>query len=639
MAPKTPSAAGLRHLALAAALCLPSLPVLAFEQAPSLEAAVKDGKLPPVDQRLPAEPLVVPPTATLGKYGGTWRSGLRGGNDSGWIRRTTGYEGLVRWNRDWTKVIPNIAKSWQVSPDATEFTFELRPGMKWSDGKPFTAEDVAFSFELSEDRAFTVEVPPFMRSPDNPSSAEVVNPHTVKIRFKKPAGMFLDNLAGVNGPQAVFYSKAYCSRFHPKYNPEAEALAKQAGLQSWSALLEARCGSVSELASWQNPERPQLNAWLLEEPYVGGATRVTFVRNPYYFKVDAQGRQLPYIDRLDMRTSESVDELVLLAMNGEIDFQDRHIATIMNKPVFFDNRAAGNYQLIETIPADMNTLILQLNLNHADPVLRSIFGNKDFRIGLSHAIDRQEIIDAIFTGQGQPYQAAPRPESPFYDEAMAKQHTEHDIGRANQHLDKAGLTQKDGEGFRLRPDGKRLSFTVETIAAQNPEWPDMLQLIQAQLREVGVDMQIRTLDRSVYYEKRPRNEFDAQVWKGDGGLEVVSEPRYYFPANNESVWAYRWQAWFNNPASEIAEEPADWAKRQMQLYRQIEATGDPERQSELMRQILAISKEQFPVIGISLVPNGYAVVRNALGNVAPVMKHAWLFPTPAPYDPPQWFFK
>ena len=119
-------------------------PAAKYKESPLLADLVKAGKLPPVEQRLPANPLVVKPVDKVGKYGGTWRTALRGGQDDAWTTRIIGYDYLVRWDREWTTVIPYVAESWTSTPDATEYTFKLRKGMKWSDGKPFTADDIVF---------------------------------------------------------------------------------------------------------------------------------------------------------------------------------------------------------------------------------------------------------------------------------------------------------------------------------------------------------------------------------------------------------------------------------------------------------------------------------------------------------------
>ena len=346
---------------------------------------------------------------------------------------------------------------------------------------------------------------------------------------------------------------------------------------------------------------------------------------------------MPYIDTLEMRVSDSLEELTLMALNGEIDFQDRHIATVVNQPLFFDGQEAGDYRMGEVIPSSSNTMVIQFNLNHVDPKRRELFQNKDFRIGVSYAIDRPEIIDAVFTGQGEPFQVAPRPESPYYNETYAKQYTEFDPAKAAEHLEAAGLV-KGADGKYTMADGSPLVITIDTIATLRPEWPDMLELIELQLEAVGIDIEINNIDRTLYYDKRPLGDYDAQVWGGDGGLDVQQEPRYYMANGDESVWAYRWAQWFNGSRPEIAEEPADWAKKQMDLYNQLRGEGDPDKRAELMKQILTIGQENFPVIGVSLPGNSYYIAKNDMRNIPPTMFGAYLFPTPGPYDPFQWYF-
>lgn len=628
-----------RLMGLASAVALASVlaaaPALGQQQAPMLDELVASGALPPVEERLPANPLVVTPVESVGTYGGTWHSALRGGLDNAWIARTVAYDGLVRYDREWKEIVPNLAESWEVSDDATTYTFHLREGLKWNNGKPFTSADIAFAVELFSEPSYGVGG--FIKNPNNPVTVEVVDDLTFKFIFEKPNGVIMDELASVNGFTVVSLSKDYCSQFYPKYNPDAAEQAKAAGFETWELWMTDRCSWATETIRWANPELPMMNAWMIEEPLTGDATRTTFVRNPYYWKVDTEGNQLPYIDRLEMRVSDSVEEITLMALNGEIDFQDRHIATVANQPLFYDGQADGDYRLGTEIQSSSNTMVIQFNLNHVDQKRRELFQNKDFRIGISHAIDRMEIIDAVFTGQGEPYQVAPRPESPYYNETYAKQYTEFDPDLAAQHFEAAGLV-KGGDGLYTFADGSPLTITIDTIASLRPEWPDMLELIQLQLEAAGIKIEINNIDRTLYYEKRPAGEYDAQVWGGDGGLDVVQEPRYYMANGDESVWAYRWAQWFNGSRPEIAEEPADWAKQQMDLYNQLRAEGDPAKRMDLMKQILTLGQENFPVIGVSLPGDAYYIAKNDMRNIPDTLFQAYLFPTPAPYDPFQWYF-
>lgn len=628
---------GLTGAVALAAMLAAAGPALGAGQAPGLDALVESGELPPLEERLPANPLVVEGDS-VGTYGGTWRMGMNGGNDNGLIVKTVAYEGLVRYDHEWKSVIPNLAESWEVNEDATEYTFKLRDGVKWSDGTPFTTEDIAFAVEVYQDPDYPASS--WIDNANNPVSVEVVDEHSFKFSFDKPNGMFMETLASTDGIHITSLPKHYCGQFHPSHNENADADARAAGFDGWSLHLHDRCAWGWEMIRFSNADLPTIYPWILETGLTANTQRLNWVRNPYYWKVDGEGNQLPYIDNLEMRVSQGgVEDLTLAALNGEIDFQERHIATTVNKPLFFDGQEQGDYHLGEVIPSASNTLVLQLNLNHLDPVKRELYNNKDFRIGLSHAIDRMEIIDVVFTGQGEPFQVAPRPESQFYDEELAKQYTEFDPDLAAQHFEAAGLTERNGDGFYLMSDGNPAKITVDMITALRPEWVDMLEILQLQLAAAGIDLEINSIDRTLFYEKRPGGEFDAQVWAGDGGIEALQEPRYYFPFSDESVWAFRWAQWFNGTRPEIAEEPADWAKQQMELYNQVRASGDPEQRAELFRQILAITKEEFPVIGISLSPNSYSIIKNNLRNVPETMFNAWLFPTPAPMDPVVWYFE
>ncbi len=603
---------------------------MVYHEAPMLAAQVAAGELPPVEERLPANPLVVEPYDRIGVYGGVWHMGMRGGTDDAIMRRGVGYQGLVRWSPDWTSVVPDVAESWDANDDASEYIFHLRAGTKWSDGVDFTADDVMFWYEdIVMNDEYTPGKPSWMVAGGEVGVVEKIDAYTVKFSFAVPHSLFLQLLCTPDGIAPVQYARHWFEQFHPKYNPDVDALVKEAGLESWVDLFHQRGASVGEGVLWQNKGLPTLLPWMVETPITPDATQVVLVRNPYFFKVDPEGNQLPYLDKIVYGIGENVDTLVLQALNGEIDMQDRHIATNDNKAVFFDNMEAGGYHFFETIPSDMNTMIINLNLTHPDPVKREIFQNKDFRIGLSYAINRQELIDLVYVGQGEPYQAAPRPTSKYYNEQLAKQYTEYDVNLANEYLDKAGYAERDSDGFRLGPDGNRITFTVEVSAVYQAQ-VDMMEVIATYWNAVGIDAQVLVEDRSIMYERKEANEHDADVWGGDGGLDVVLNPRYYFPYNGESNWAEAWQYWFNNPSDQRAEEPVAAAARQMELYNQLKATADQDAQDALMNEILQIAADEFWVIGISLTPPGYGIVKNDFYNVPDSFPSGWTYPHPGP---------
>ena len=610
-----------------------------YQESPMLSEMVKAGTLPPVAERLPENPRVVEPVEKVGKYGGTWRSGMVGGSDRNWLFRIAGYEPLMAWDREWSgKVIPNLAESVTSNDTATEFTVKLRKGLKWSDGKPFGSDDIAFFVnDIVGNKDLLPNGIDWMISGGEIGKFEKIDDENFKITFKEPYGVFPQRLASVYGVQMTMMAKHYCSQFHPGYNKDGlEALQKEAGVGTWTELFIKKCAVDTEANErWQNPDRPTMEPWVIKDPYVGGATLVTLKRNPYYFKVDTAGNQLPYIDDLSISVNADKQTLVLKVVNGEIDYQDRHINANANRAVFIDAAEKAKIHLVDGPNADMNTTIISLNLTHKDPVKREIFNNKDFRIGLSYAIDRQAIIDSAFVGQGEPWQAAPRKESPFYDEKLAKQYTEFDLAKANEHLDKA-YPKKDGEGFRLGPDGKRISFNIMVIPALG-DFLDSTQLVAQYWQAVGVDAKVQTVDRTLFYDRKDNNDQDASVFLGSGGMvDALFEPTFYFPFWNESLFAVPWGNWFASGGKSGEEPPAE-VRKQMEIYREITKYADPAKQVELMKQLLEIAADQFYCIGVSTPGPLYSAVKNNLHNVYP-RPFAWTYPSPVASNTEQYYF-
>ncbi len=440
--------------------------------------------------------------------------------------------------------------------------------------------------------------------------------------------------------------KHYISQFHIDHNPQADAQAKTAGYSSWVEWMDSkRFGTTGDNTFWQNKDIPVLMAWKFTTPPGGGTTLAVAERNPYYWKVDSDGRQLPYIDRVTVDMMNDVEPLVLKVANGEIDMMDQFFAIPQNRTMIYDNQQRGNYKFFTTTSTEPNTAVIDFNMNHRDTAIRDIFRNKNFRIGMSHAINRQEVINLVFMGQGQPYQAAPLPGTVFYNEKLAKQYTEYNLDLANKALDDAGLSRRDAEGFRLRPDGQRFEIIIH-IMDFHVEMKDIIQLLAGYWNRVGVRTITRISERNLWENQvRTNADFDVTVHRFGGGfgLAVMTDPRYYFPFNGNSMFAPAWQLWWTNPSGTGAnyrpEEPPAAAKRQMALFDQIRVTGDSARQNELMREILNIAAEEFYVIGISTQADGFGVVKNNMKNVPASMPWSWIYPHPAPENPCQFFFE
>lgn len=609
------------------------------KEAPDLAKLVADGKLPPLAQRLPQNPMVVQ-VAKVGRYGGALRRGLRGSSDHNGILKIVGNQGLVRWNLEYTSVLPSVADKWEVNDTATEFVFHLRPGMKWSDGHPFTADDIVFAIEdCAKNQALFRSPPSTLVIANAPCTTTKIDDTTVKFTFAAPYAMFLEALATPLGQYPTLFPKHYCSQFHPKYNTTTlDAAVKAANMNDWAALFRAKCGDVEIPARWGNPEKPVLDPWVIKEAYTGGATRVVLERNPYFWQVDSAGNQLPYIDRLNLGISQDVESLMIDAVSGRLDIQDRHIDTLQNKPTLSRNMQKGNYHLVELIGASAQQMQIYLNITHKDPAMRAMFSNKEFRQALSHGINRAEIIELVYLGQSEPYQMGPRPGHPWYHETLARQFTQYDVAKANEILDRLGYNKRDAQRFRLRPDGQKVFFAIDVIPTLAPDQVDALELVKRHWAAIGVDIKVNTIERALYYTRGDSNEHDAATWAGPGGLDPMIDPRDYFAQHPQGTrYAIPWAQWYASGGKD-GMEPPEHQKKRMQLFDQARGEADLAKRGAIMKQVFDIAAEAFEPIGICLYCNSFGVVKNNLENVPPRYPNSWSWPNPGPALPQQFFF-
>jgi len=620
---------------------LTALPGAAFAQqakeAPALAALVKENKLPALAARLPASPLVIQ-VEKVGTYGGTLRRGLRGSADHNGILRMIGNQGLVRWNLAFTEVLPCVAERWEVNADSTQFTFFLRKGMKWSDGKPFTADDVVFSIEdCAKNTDLYKSTPSQLAIGGKAVEVTKIDETTVKFTFAGSYALFLEQLATPLGQHPTLFAKHYCSQFHPKFNPQVADLAKAANMSDWPSLFRAKCGDIEIPSRWGNAEKPTLDPWIIKEAYTGGAQRVVMERNPYFWQVDTAGNQLPYIDRVNFSISQDVESLMLDAISGRLDIQDRHIDTLQNKPTLSQNMQKGGYRLLDLVNSNSQQCQIYLNITHKDPKMREMFANKEFRQALSMGINRKEIIELVYLGQSQPFQMGPRPGHPWYHEKISTQFTEHDPGKAGALLDKLGY-KKDAQGMRLRPDGQKIFFSVDVIPTLYPDLVDTMELIKRHWAEIGIDIKVNTVERALYYTRGDNNDHDAAVWPGPGGLDPMLDPRDLFAQHPQgSRYAIPWTLWYVSNGKD-GQEPPESQKQRAKLFDEARATADLAKRGAAVKQILDLTADAFETIGVCLAVNAFGIVKNNLQNVPAKTPSSWSWPNPGPSLPQQYFF-
>ena len=606
-----------------------------FNEAPMLRVKVAAGELPPVEKRLPEEPLVIVPVEEIGRYGGTWHRAWLGPADK-WGPEKVTAEGLLRYSPDGTKVLPNLVKSWKVSDDARVFTFYLRKGVKWSDGVPFTADDILFYYE---DELLNKELTPVLGKDWRPveeggmgGKVEKVDDYTVRFTFEKPYGLFLINCAY---SYRLFYDpKHYLKQFHPRYTPldKLEKMAKEAGFTYWYELFHSKADS-----GWwdENPDHPTLRAWKVTVP--SPATRMVMERNPYYWKVDPEGNQLPYIDRIIHDTVSDIEMINFKAMTGEIDMQQRHILN-QNYTLFMKNKGEGDYRVVKWTAGVGADPLIMININCPDPVLRKIFENDKFRKALSLAINREEINELCYLGMGEPRQASIISGAPYFSEEWEKAYAEYDPEKANALLDEMGLTNRDREGFRLRPDGKTLAVTIEFTPAFGA-WADALELIKEYWKAVGIKVAIKSEERSLLWKRTQANEHEISVWYMDRQAAWLAAPQWIVPVGvAHCYWAPEYGRWYATEGKAGERPTGDVAKLQ-EIYDKIKVTADEKEREHLAKEIIKLHIKNLWLIGtVGELPR-VVVVKNNFRNVPEKLIQDDPLRTPGNANPQQFFFK
>jgi peptide/nickel transport system substrate-binding protein len=584
--------------ALAAGLALSTCLVtaaLAFQEAPMLAEQVAAGALPPIEERLPANPTVVN-AMEVGSYGGTWHRAYNGPGDR-WGPTKLMEERVLKWSpgEDGTaQLVPGYIESYEVNADSTEFTFTLLEGLKWSDGEPVTTEDVRFWYEdifLNTDIVATID--PTFAPGGQPLTVEIADERTFTVKFAQPYVYFLQILAkdstgepSLDRPSFIF-PKHYLSQFNNKYASEDElkAAAARFSVESWKNLWGSQGAATSW---WTNPELPVITAWKIETP--PPAEVVTMVRNPYYYAVDQEGNQLPYIDRIEHRLFQDPETLNLMIAQGQIDMQDRHVG-LNNFTFYRENEARGNYGVVQQIGATTWSLVPNLNVD--DEVLRGLFETPEFREAMSIGVDRELINELAFSGLAEARQASPITGSPYFNAELEQHWTEYDPDRANELLDGVGIAETDSAGYRLRPDGQRLAIVVE---ANDAIHSDTLELLADNFADIGIEMLVRIIDRTQWDNNRTNNTFQMQWMPFDRLSVVPADPRRMMGWDG---FANQYFVWYNTDGESGMEPPADHGIRAIfDLWDEASQAASVAEADEAVNEIIRNVVEAGWVIGV-----------------------------------------
>jgi ABC-type dipeptide/oligopeptide/nickel transport system permease component/ABC-type transport system substrate-binding protein len=618
-------------------------------EAPILADLVAEGKLPPVAERVGPEPCVVEGVDGPGTYGGTWiRIASYDGDAPGVLSSRMSYTTLFRWSPQGYPLVPHVARKYEASPDAREFIIHLRRGMRWSDGHPFTADDILYwwKYEANEKKINAV-VPPIMRVAGEVGAIEKLDDYRVKVTFPKPNGLFIARLATAGAYPLTNCPQHYLKPYHPVIGDKdliARAMTARR-VPSPEALYRA----VKDAAN-PSPEHPRLWPWVYRtykpNPPFG------YVRNPYYFMVDAQGRQLPYVDRVLFEV-KSQDMITKAASDGEVTMQARHIR-YDQYTLLMSMREKSGYEVYHWYPGDASQFLISVNLNRrVDPdrpetaKKYELLNNKMFRQALSLAINRRDIIEAEYNGQAEPAQVAPGPASFFYEPALYSSYVRYDPAGADRLLDEIGLTRRDYEGYRTFRDGSRMTFYLnlsQGYISSNPA-----QFIVDDWARVGIRAIPRERSRQLFYTEKAGLDHDFNAWSGNGEFFPLIEPRNFVPTHTESNYAIAFAKWYmrgglyGDPLARMTgcvEPPADHPlRRAMEAYERTVAEIDPARQREVFREALLIAAENVWTINVSTAPPVLAVVKNGFRNVPRVAVSTWDFQTPGNAGIETYFFE
>ncbi|MFN4088812.1 MAG: ABC transporter substrate-binding protein [Alphaproteobacteria bacterium] len=599
---------------LAAAACAlattaPSLPAQA-EETPFLAEAVADGGLPPVGRRLPQRPLVTP--TGFGKDAGARHGGriylLMGSAKDTRQIYVYGYARLVGYDAR-LELVPDLLDRIEVEDDRI-FTLHLRPGHRWSDGHPFTAEDFRYWWE---DVAGNPDL-----SPSGPPIDLVVDgilpevtfpdPTTVRYAWPSPNPAFLPALAGA-APTIIYAPAHYLKRFHANYaNPAAlEEQVKAARQRNWQALHHR----FDSLYRMENPDLPTLQPWMATTP--APAERFVFRRNPYFHRVDDHGRQLPYIDELIVNVA-SPDLISAKSAAGDPDLQGRYLR-FNDVPFLKQNETKRDYSIRLWRTGKGAHIALFPNLNIDDPVWRQMFRDVRFRRALSLALNRDEVNKVLFYGLALPGNNTMLPDSPLASDERRTRWATFDLKQANGLLDEMGL-KHGSDGIRRLPDGRPLAIIVET-AGESSEETDVLQLVHDSWRKAGVKLYSRPLQREVMRNRIFAGSTQVAVWSGlENGLATPSmSPAELAPTSQQHLQWPKWGQHFESGGA--AGEPIDMpaAQELMDLLRAWRAAGTSAEKDRIWQRMLDIHADQvfsIGVVGGILQP---ILVSNRLKNV------------------------
>lgn len=595
------------------------LGITSFSESPMLE----DADIPPVEDRLPDDPVVIVPFEKIGRYGGKARITL---GDS-W--QFFNWEAALTISADMRSFLPNLASGWTVSEDGRVITIRLRRGLKWSDGHPLTSDDFMFTFD---NLWLDPEVSPVTSRLILGGKIVKIDDLTFQYVFADPNPLFV-NLIAQYGSFMVD-PKHYFRHLHPTYTDrdQVNKIVEDMGFISWMALIDAlRMARIEESA-----DVPTLRAYRVVSRT---PTLMRYERNPYYFKIDPAGQQLPYIDAIDAEVIlDNAEVVTAKASTGQLDFAAFTLRT-QDIPLLKLGERTGLIKVHIWTRLHSSDVAIQPNYNYADQRLRDLYWDVRFRHALSYAINRPEMNEIIYFGRGVPRQVTVHPTSAYYEPEFASAYTEYDPDRARALLDEIGLEDVDGDGLREHVDGSPLTITLEFLDFETPKGISM-ELVASYWREVGIDLRLKLVDRSLQSARAQAGEMQMTLWHADRVTDILFPlvPDWWAPRStgwDRGMWN-DWARYYQTDGR-LGEEPPPLMKQLQRWTDEMRTTMDQQHRIEVGKKLLKAGADNLWVIGtVGLAPHP-VVVSKRLKNVVPNGIWGWDNRWTLAYHPATWY--
>ena len=603
--------------------------ILEFTGRDEFVKLVNDGVLPPVEQRIPEDPIVVNPYQRTGVYCDVLNGGAISAEEGTWEIISWRQSNLVRFSDDLKTIVPAVAKGWEFFDENRTLRINLRKGHKWSNGAPFTADDIIFWWEDIVNNTELFEKIPYMwHRNGNPLELKKIDETTVEIKSDYSLKNFLIFLTGDTA--RPFACKEYLKKYHIKYNSEADKIAQRNGYSSW---VEYFLGMVT--IDWVDkitvPGVPTLDSHYLEKmPDESGRV---YVANPYFHAVDISGQQLPYFYRIREKFYYSRAKLIKMFKNGEIDFKTQYL-NVSDTDLYKEN----NNLIISFFngKVDLNST-LAFNLNYNDEVKRKIYNDRNFRIAISHSIDREEVGDKFFGRDYILQQAVPPLDTSYMKPENSRQFIEYDPDLSNSILDELGLG-RDKNGWRHLSDGRIFEIIYEYDMAILP--PGLHKLIKKYWEIIGIKVLFLELPVAEIRERMRNNLHELSIKPSSHFNEIalLKDPRLIIPPFNEYYprFGLEWEKWILTDG-ELGEEPPDDVKRLYVLFEQTKIfEPGTVKYKKLWKEIVEIHNNNLWLISTIGYTKRFYIHNKQLKNL-PESIDSVQYSMMMPYRPYQWF--